>query len=369
MTNAMATTRLLRDREIVNFIDQWQALALRTASPNLFYEPWMLWPAVERGLCDGAIEWLVIERGGRWDALFPLARHRFAPTPLAVLRPLLHPYCCSSLPLVAAGAEAEVARLFATWLRAQPTVLWLEWPRIPSDTAVFAALFAPTAPLRIREDAGYTRALHIPGEDAATLSTKHRQNYRRLEKKLANDGGLDFEVITDRVRGDAWLAEFLRLEERGWKGQEGSALACQPATRAFFLETMHAGLTLGRVELLALVHQGERIAMKTQLHDRDMVYTWKVAFDERFAKSSPGALLELSAIRHGDTAARLPMDSAGVEHNEPFDRLYNARRPIARLIVDTGAPTATMALAARTLEHRVRRMARTARNFFVRRSL
>lgn len=366
MTSAKATTRLLRDREIVNHVDQWRSLASRAATPNLFYEPWMLWPAVELALCDGAVEWLVVERDGRWDALVPLARHPVGPTPLTILRPLLHPYCCSSLPLVAAGAEADVAHAFATWLRTQSTVLWLEWPRAPSDTAVFAALFGAHAPLRVREDAGYSRALYVPRADQSALSTKHRQNYRRLEKKLASDGGLDFEVLTDRTRGDAWLTEFLALEARGWKGTEGSALACRPETRAFFLQTMQAGLALGRVELLALVHRGERIAMKTQLRDRDVVYTWKVAFDERFAKSSPGALLELFAMRRGDEAPERPMDSAGVEHNEPFDRLYNARRPIARLVVDTGAPTAKVALAARKLEHGLRRF---VRNFRARRSL
>lgn len=368
MTTARATTRVLRDREIVNFIDQWRSLAANAASPNLFYEPWMLWPAVELGLCDGAIEWLVVECGGRWDALVPLARHRTGLTPLSILRPLLHPYCCSSLPLVAAGADADdVAGRVASWLRAQVTVLWLEWPRLPRDTDVFASLFGTHAPLRVREDAGYTRALYRPDQAAAPLSTKHRQSYRRLEKKLANDGGLDFEVITDRAQGDAWLADFLRLEARGWKGREGSALACRPATRAFFLQTMQAGLALGRVELLALVHRGERIAMKTQLRDSDVVYTWKVAFDERFAKSSPGALLERFAMHRAHAPEPpLPLDSAGVERNEPFDRLYNARRPIARLVVDTGAPTASLALAARDLERSARRL---LRNFRPRRSL
>ena len=102
--------------------------------------------------------------------------------------------------------------------------------------------------------------------------------------------------------------------------------------------------------------------MKTHLVDGALAYTWKVAFDEAHAKQSPGALLELHAMQQ---ILAIPgvvaMDSAGVPKNEPFDRLYNARRPIAQLRFGTGGLLSRAAIAALPIAARARPSLRALR--------
>ncbi len=340
----MELLHLVGREAMVKFLDEWQELATRTGAPNLFYEPWMLQPAVELGLCDDDPEWLLGREAGRLVAVVPLGRRNLPSrlSPAQRLRPLLHAYCCSSLPLVEAGREAEVAQRLASWLASQQRVLFVEWHRLPKDSAFYPAICAAT---RVAEDGGYDRACYRPTPNEAferyldrVLAKKHQQNYRRLEKILAREGELACEAVMDPGRGDSLLFEFLQLERAGWKGREGSALDCRDETRAFFLRTMRQGLQRGRVQILALRHRGQAIAMKTNLLDGAQSYTWKVAFDESYRKFSPGALLELASMQQ---LAAVPgvetMDSAGVANNEPFDRLYNERRPIAQLLLGTGS--------------------------------
>ncbi len=350
-----------RGDAMVKDLDQWQALSARAGSPNLFYEPWMLQPAVELGLCDAPPEWLIVKEGAQWIALFPLMRS--SRRGAQILSPLLHPYCCASTPLLARGHERAAAVALFAWLRTQRRVLWVDWLRLPAEGPVHAAL-CEAAPSIL--DRGSTdRALYRPTPGAPfaaylddVLATKHQQNYRRLDKKL----GATCEVISDAARGEAWLQQFLQLERAGWKGQEGSAMDCAPATRDFFLRTLRAGLAKGRVQLLSLVRDGQPIAMKTHLLDGALAYTWKVAFDEAHAKQSPGALLELAAMQQ---LLAIPgvvaMDSAGVPKNEPFDRLYNARRPIAQLRLGTGGLLSRAALAALPIAARARPSLRALR--------
>ena len=54
---------------------------------------------------------------------------------------------------------------------------------------------------------------------------------------------------------DAWAEEFLALESAGWKGEAGSALDCDMATRILFAEALEGAARRGRL--------GETIAAMT----------------------------------------------------------------------------------------------------------
>ena len=73
---------------------------------------------------------------------------------------------------------------------------------------------------------------------------------------------------------------------------------------------------------------------------------WLVEFEPRAQVVHVGSAAALQAF--GDTIdeRRLEADFSGVPRNEPFDRLYNERRPIAQLRLGTSMPLSRAALGA-----------------------
>src|SRR5262249_44605697 len=69
-------------------------------------------------------------------------------------------------------------------------------------------------------------------------SAKFRANLRRRKKKLeAEVGAVSFERIDARGAAlEAALDEGLALERAGWKGDRGTAIACDPALRRRYLQ-------------------------------------------------------------------------------------------------------------------------------------
>ena len=87
----------------------------------------------------------------------------------------------------------------------------------------------------------------------------------------------------------------------------------------------------------------------------DGSFAFKTAYDERFARYSPGALLELDSLAQLEAlpAARW-MDSCASPDNSLINRISNGRRAIQTVIIATG-PMGRLAFAGQTLLRSARR--------------
>ena len=66
------------------------------------------------------------------------------------------------------------------------------------------------------------------------LSSKERREYRRRRNRLAELGDLRIRAL--QPSGEdlaAWLAAFVKLELKGWKGKSQSALGSRPESRRY----------------------------------------------------------------------------------------------------------------------------------------
>lgn len=129
------------------------------------------------------------------------------------------------------------------------------------------------------------------------LEAKFRANLRRRRKKLTQRGELHLERVEEGERLEAVLAEGMRLEASGWKGERGTAMASAPATQRFYTSLARLGAEQGWLALY-LLHAGTRpVAFHFGLQYRDTYLLLKPGYDESVGECSPGQLLVEEVLR------------------------------------------------------------------------
>jgi hypothetical protein len=162
----------------------------------------------------------------------------------------------------------------------------------------------------------------------ASLSTKKRKELRRQARRLGEEGELEFERQLDSRALNSWIGEFLALEISGWKGEQGSALACEKANTRLFEGALDGAARAGRLERLTLRLDGKPIAMLANFLIPPGAFSFKTAFDERYARFSPGVLLQQHNL---DLLARDGIewcDSCAAQDHPMIERIWREKRAI-----------------------------------------
>lgn len=343
------TLRLLTEAELADpgFIAQWQSLIARAAEPNPFFEPWFLLPSLAQwGASDRAVTkaWFV---DGELAGLLPIVRSaQYYGHFVTHATGWLHENAFCGTPLVAVGHEDAFWRtMFAHFDRSARRALFLHLPLLPQDGPVAAALARMLA-----EDG---RSHYIADEQARALLTgdcsalayldnamtqKKRKELRRQRARLAEEGTLSFERIEGAAGLAEWTEEFLVLEAAGWKGAGGSALASAPDTRAFFTAALAGAAAAGRLERLALRLDGRAIAMLVNFLTPPGAYSFKTAFDEAYARFSPGLLLQLENLALLERPGIDWADSCAAQGHPMIERLWRDKRHMVSRNIAIGGP-------------------------------
>jgi CelD/BcsL family acetyltransferase involved in cellulose biosynthesis len=338
---------------LAEFLPAWEDLAASVSEQNVFYEPWMMMPALHN---LGAAKTLLIALIFTTDparpgtpllcGLFPLECGRgYAGLPVKFLRLWRHKHCYLTTPLIRAGYERRTLEAFFDWLATDArSGALIEFNMLPGagpfHQALVDHLYISGKPNRIFDS--HTRALFQPSVDAdtylcAALSAKHRKMIRRLERGLSEIGRLEYDALTPNDDAAVWIEEFLQLEASGWKGRESSALASNEPDRSYFKSIATEAFRRGRLVMLALRLDGRPIAYKCNFLAGRGSFTFKIAFDENYARYSPGMLLEIENVRRLHAQSQIEwVDSCTDPFNFMFNRLWLARRTIQNLIVSTG---------------------------------
>jgi hypothetical protein len=106
--------------------------------------------------------------------------------------------------------------------------------------------------------------------------------------------------------------------------------------------------------MLVLRLDGRAIASKCNFLAGDGAFSFKIAYDEGFARFSPGFLLEVETIRRLHARPELRwMDSCAVPGHPMADRLWLDRRELENLVIATGGRSGRPVLAALSLARRL----------------
>ncbi len=323
----------------------WAALAACAAEPNPFLEDWYLLPALDALDPDGAVMLLRFEADGDLAGLIPVTRaRRYFRWPFPHLAAWHHANAFLGAPLVAAGLEKAFWRALRGWAdRHAGAGLFLPLPALPLEGPLARALgevlreqHRAAGLVQREERAMLASPLSPEAYLAQSMTGKKRKELRGQQARLGELGALTFERSTDDAGLDGWIADFLALEAAGWKGKAGSAMASARQTAALFRQALRGAAMRGRLERLALRLDGRPVAMLANFITPPGAFSFKTAFDEDFARFSPGVLLQCENLQVLDRPDIAWSDSCASADHPMIDRIWRERRAVGRLSVAIG---------------------------------
>ncbi len=327
-------------------IAQWNAVSEQASEPNPFFESWYLLPALRALDTAHTVRLLTLEIDGKLAGLIPLARElRYYRWPIPHWRGWVHPNCFLGTPLVAQGAESAFWRALLDWADSNAGIaLFLHLGPMPLDGPMCRALDevlgaqSRLAGVVHREDRALLASELSPQDYwAQALSGKKRKELRRQSTRLTELGEVRIERATDTQGLEQWLDQFLTLEASGWKGKAGSALASHSATTALFRESLSGAAALGRLERLQLTLDAKPIAMLASFLTPPGAFSYKTAFDEAYARFSPGVLLQRENLEVLTRPEIAWTDSCAAADHPMIDHLWRERRTVGHLSIAIGS--------------------------------
>jgi hypothetical protein len=309
-------------------LSAWASLVSRAAEPNPFFEPDYLIPTVRHRKV--AVTLLTVFEGDDMVACLPLFRHGRTllrlpmwgiPNVLGV--PHVDPdYVETAWPLALdfLSTRLDLRRV-------------LRLHRVPVDGSVGPALLAavdrfrcpameppPVSCPTIRRRPGPT---YLKDTLQARTRLKLGQKRRNFESLLGHPLRL-----VDRGPDPSAVERFLALEGSGWKGRAGTAMLSIPGEPDFFREMCTRFRDRGRLRMLSLEAGDTVVAMRCDVAAGDGLFSLKTSYDERFARFSPGLLLEIDSVTMFHEGPAAWLSSATNYPGSPTFAVYPDRRTL-----------------------------------------
>lgn len=152
-----------------------------------------------------------------------------------------------------------------------------------------------------------------------TLKAKFRSNMRNRAKRLGELGEVRFEVITGPSESAASMDEAFRIEQMGWKGEEGSAMASVPEVAGFYRSWADTAARNGWLRLSFLSVNGRRVAVDYSVLYNSRLYCMKIGFDPEFSPFSVGQMLCQEKIRSSFEESLVEYDFLGEASVQKMD--------------------------------------------------
>ncbi len=351
----------------------WLDLTARAAEPNAFAEAAFVIPALLRLAPGDRVATLLIWSDAGRERLIGAAAIETPRLPLGLARVWRSEQAgLAAIALDRDAAERSLSAMLAWLRRERRGVAGLLLPSLETNGPIARAVEAVAAreSLRLEIVNPRQRAALPAGPTArfeASLDKKRRKEWARQRRRLEERGRVEARAADDANGVEAFLA----LEERGWKGARGSALAADAARAAFTREMLARFAARGQLRVERLALDGEPIAIGLVLRSGARAFYWKTAYDERFAEYSPGLQLTLDLSRRLEREPGLALiDSCAIAGHPMIDRLWRARLDLADFALALHAGPGrgfALGLAAADAKEWLRDLAKRAINPLLRR--
>lgn len=299
--------------------------------------PFTHYPAInaQRPLSKAPISTRIVHDGkDGLDGFLAYHAHQW----LGTAQALTSPYAPVSVPPVRQGYEvATLNALFDGLCEDGFAALRLSTPKhgafYDALNAVVSARGAEVTTLRSWSRAG----LYFDHADALNqtgISSKKRKELRRLKRRLSEKGAVQIKTY-----GQATLKEgaerFLDLEQRGWKGPRGTAMAMSNTSRALFESFVLDCPKPISCVIHSLELDHKPISMFVTFIQNKQAYLWKTCFDQTYSRFSPSGMLLLDMVPALHDMGVQIIDSCSSNQTSMADHYLPHRVEMADLLIST----------------------------------
>jgi Acetyltransferase (GNAT) domain len=225
-----------------------------------------------------------------------------------------------------------------------------QWPRVIVANAVIAegpvwdalTALAAAGEIGLTEITTWERSVlerdAASGADAylATfMSGSQRKRKRQQRHALEQAGPLTLTVASGPDDVAAGIAAFCALEQAGWKGRNGTALAQDAAGLSYVTDVMLSMARDGSAFTAALTCGEHIIAAGLFLKAEGEAVFWKTSYDESLSRHSPGVIFDIMLTEwlYGQPWFRR-LDSGHDDSVDPASLIWKQRRRMANIVID-----------------------------------
>jgi CelD/BcsL family acetyltransferase involved in cellulose biosynthesis len=300
---------------------------------------------------------LIVEHDGRYLAALPLYHEvvagwwQLARLPGGDLCSVGDLLCDTSLEHDACGPLALLAVALSE-LPGRLARLDAVFPQSTRWQSFVSALAALGCQTTLRER-GQTGIVYIDGDWQnywAGRSRNLRRQMKVAETRAKTAGQLRLQMFANPtgIQLDQLLARGFEVENRSWKGREGTSVLQTPGAYSYFIEQARLMSQAGNLLLVFLELNGQPIAFEYAWLAKRVYHSLKVGYDEVYQQLSPGQLLRKRLLQQFfDTGDAKLIDFLG-PISEATGKWTTGTYPVARLWIGGGVLVNT-ALAMRRL--------------------
>lgn len=330
------------------YAEEISALACTALEPNIFYDPCLLFPALETYAKDTEITFLLVYAARSSDqqdrtliGFFPFeVASKFRGLPIRNLRLWRYPHCFLATPLLHPDYAGQAIATALDWAHSDKRIKLLDFTLLTGDPKILQHIKQFTADHDLQHCfVRYERAMMTRFENAVeyfdqVLKRKRQKDFIRQFRNLGEKGELKWQQLGKLESPEQWINDFLELESSGWKGKKGTALNCADFDSEFFRTAVNAAHREGRLITLSLLLDDRPIAMIVLFNSGTGTYAFKMAYAEQYRRYSPGFQMTMELIRrcHGRNDVSWIDFCADPDHLMSL-RLMNARKPLINITI------------------------------------
>ena len=307
-------------------VADWAGLVERVAGSPFLEPGWVL--SWHRAFGRGPLVVLTVRRDGRLVAALPVVwRFGAAHAPANWHTPEYG---------VLAEDPAAATALLAAMFGRRPRSISLRFVDASATAAVEAAAARHGYRVlsRVIERSPYIPVRTSFADYQVQVPAKQRNDLARRRRRLEEQGEVRLEIRTD-VSPEA-LAEFVRLEESGWKA--GDAVAEDTRARRFYTDVAAWAAQRGLLRIAFLRVGEQAIAADLAIETERRHYLLKTGYDPDYRRYGPGKLLRREMVEHAFTAGLDSYEFLGTDEPWKLEWTGHVRD---RMAVQAFAPSLT----------------------------
>ena len=324
-------------------LGRWCDLLERASDPNPFLAPCFVLPLIQHLKASTPLSMLVVESAatGQWMAAGVFETN----TPVrwwspAYARSLSSPYSFLNglLVDVQAGAAAIATMFESQSHRRDWHGLHFGAVRGTSKLSRFLDTAAARAGVRVFRCREWLRACYLNRGPQATddiladCSKVRRKSLRRCRKRLEALGDVHFQLVVPDNNSSPAVETFLRLEQLGWKGEAGTAIASHPDHEAFFRQMIAGFAQDGSILFGELLLNGVPIASTCNLRHGSLLCAFKIGWDPAYSEAGLGYWSE---VELASAISQQKPDIARIDSSAKFgsyvESVWHEREPMMAL--------------------------------------